>query len=190
MDNKKLIKKLFIINFFLMVGVLLAKIFRREIIRLFPMLAYIFVNEIKQQNYFQQRYIFSYLKLKKIQFSNIKISDEIFYLNGFVFFDNATKLQCLAPIIQYKIVWVNEKKNKSIILDQNYHKLNSIIPQKCVNHKVEIQLSQKINSHLWKKIKKQENHFLSRCPGMRFMHRKMRSKQRLPNTRSWEVGKI
>ena len=153
MDNKQLIKKIFIINFFLMVGILLAKIFRREIIRLFPMLAYIFVNEIKQQNYFQQRYIFSYLKLKKIQFSNIKISDEIFYLNGFVFFDNTTNLQCLAPIIQYKIVWVNEKQNKSIILDQNYHKLNSIIPQKCVNHKVEIQLSQKINSHLWKKIK-------------------------------------
>ena len=156
MNNSHLFKNLFIIKFFLLMGILLGQFIRREIIRFFPRTAYIFYNEIKQQNYFQQRYIFSYLTLKKIDFSNIKISDEVFYLNGFVFFDNPTDLQCLAPIVQYKIIWVHNNKKKTIILDQNYYKLNGIIPNNCINHKIKIKISQKINSNLWKKVKNQK----------------------------------
>jgi hypothetical protein len=156
MNNSNLFKNLFITKIFLVIGILLGQVIRRELIRFFPRTAYIFYNEIKQQNYFQQRYIFSYLTLKKIDFSNIKISDEVFYLNGFVFFDNPTDLKCLAPIIQYKIIWEHKEKKKYIILDQNYHKLNGIIPDNCVNHKIKIKISQKINSNLWKKIKNQK----------------------------------
>jgi hypothetical protein len=155
MENSlRLIKKLFYINCFFIAMIVLGKVLRREIIRLFPRSAYLFVNEIKQQNYFQQRYIFSHLKLKKIQFAHIKISNEVFYLKGYVFFDNPTGLECLAPIIQYKIIWIQKEKNKFIVLDQNYHKLSSIIPKRSVNHRVPMEISQKINSNLWKKIKK------------------------------------
>jgi hypothetical protein len=152
-NSKNIIRKIFFAQLFLIFAIILATILRRQLMKVFPRTSYIFFNEIKQQNYFQQRYIFSYLILKKIQFSQIKIADNIFMLDGFVFLDNCTSLECLAPIVQYKIVWINEQKNKSIILDQNYYKLNSIIPKKCINHKIQIKISQKINSNFWKKVK-------------------------------------
>lgn len=151
--TENIIKNIFISNIFLIFGILFGKLIRREIMKNFPRSSYLFFNEIKKENYFQQRYIFSHLVLRTIQLSQIKIIDDIVFLEGFVFLDNPTNLECLAPIVQYKIIWFNEKKNKSIILDQNYYKLNSIIPKKSINHKIQIKISQKINSNLWKKVK-------------------------------------
>ena len=151
--NHTIIKNVFIAIGFLIMGIILGKVIRREIMRLFPRSGYFFFNEIKYQNYFQQRYIFSYLKLKKIELSHSKIIDDMVFLKGTVFIDNPTRLECLAPIVQYKIIWVHNEKKKTVILDQNYHKLNSIIPMNSINHKIQIKIAQKINSNLWKKLK-------------------------------------
>lgn len=151
--NKSIITNIFIVKIFLIIGILLGKIIRREIMGIFPRSGYLFFNEIKYQNYFQQRYIFSYLKLKQIEIFHSKIIDDMVFLEGTVFVDNPTNLKCLAPIVQYKIIWVSNDQKKNIILDQNYHKLTSTIPSHSMNHKIQIKIAQKIHSNLWKKLK-------------------------------------
>jgi hypothetical protein len=151
---------IFFFNCFLLVGIILSPWLRKRIVIMFPAITYIFANEMRNR-YTQQRYIFTYLKLKGINFSKIKAINGIFFLNGVIYLDNPTEYDSLAPILQYKIV-LNPPKNQShgepIILEQSYYKMNSIIPAKSINHRINIEISQKINSKLWRSIsKKKEN---------------------------------
>jgi hypothetical protein len=152
-NNPNLVKKLFLYQGLLLVGIVLGPMLRKQFIMLFPQYGSLFRNQIKKQNYFQQKFIFSYLKLNKIEFTPIKVVDNIFYLDGIVFLDNPTNLKCLAPIIQYKIIWTDENNKNSIILDQNFYKMNSVIPARSINHKIYINIADIAQSKYWKKIK-------------------------------------
>ena len=145
---------LFLLNIFLFLGIILAPWLRKRIVIMFPAITYIFANEMRNR-YAQQRYIFTYIKLKGMNFSKIRAINGIFFLNGVIYLDNPTQYDSLAPILQYKIILSpssNQPNTPPVILEQSYYKMNSVIPAKAINHKIPIQISQKINSKLWRRI--------------------------------------